>query len=84
VVLGIQVHFYLCIYGSVGGTCSRSGMRQGASGDGRDVLMSMDSHRDPGSAVLNVLQFLDVLPSEEGISVVQSRGDKGVDELLCI
>ena len=44
-------------------------------------------HQDPGSTVLDVLQSLDVLardPNEECITVVQSGGDEGVDELLCI
>jgi len=50
-------------------------------------LIFPDSHQDAGSAVFNVLQFLDVLasdPSEEGITVAQSGGDKAVGELLCI
>lgn len=39
------------------------------------MLIFPDSHQDPGSAVLNVLQFLDVLDSDpSGITVVQSRG----------
>jgi len=45
------------------------------------------THQDPCSAVLNVLPFLDVLASdlsEEGVTVVQSRGDESMDELLCI
>jgi len=32
--------------------------------DGCYVLIFPDSHHDPGSAVLNVLQFLDVLASD--------------------
>ena len=55
--------------------------------DGGYVLVFSDSHQDPGSAVLNVLQLLDVLarnPGEESVAVVQSRGDEGKDKLLSI
>ena len=55
--------------------------------DGGDVIIFAQAHQDPGSAVLDVLQSLDVLardPDEECITVVPSRGDKGVDKLLCI
>ena len=54
---------------------------------GCDVIKFSHSHQDPGSTVLDVLQLLNALardPSEESIAVVQSRGDKGMDELLCI
>jgi len=34
------------------------------SGEWRYVLIFSDSHQDPGNAVLNVLQFLDVLASD--------------------
>ena len=55
--------------------------------NGGDVIVFADPHQDPGSTVLHVLQSLDALardPDEECITVVQSGGDKGVDELLCI
>ncbi len=38
------------------------------------MLIFMASHQDPGSAILDVLQFLDALarnPDEEPIAVVQ-------------
>ena len=49
-------------------------MGQGASAaeDGGYVLIYSDSHQDPGSTVLNVLQLLGVLiPDEESVAVVQ-------------
>ena len=42
------------------------------------------SLQDPSSAVLDVLQLLDVLarnPNEKCVTVVQPGGDKGVDKL---
>ncbi|XDV12961.1 hypothetical protein PO909_001499 [Leuciscus waleckii] len=42
--------------------------------------------RDPGSAVLNILELLKAPsrnPDEECITVVQPGGDKSMDELLC-
>ena len=41
--------------------------------DGGSVLIFSDSHQDPGSAVLNILQLLDVLarnPGEESDAAV--------------
>ena len=51
------------------------------------MIIFAHPHQDPGSTVLDVLQSLDVLardPNEECITVVQSGGDTGMDELLCI
>ena len=45
------------------------------------------SHQDPRSAVLDVLQPLDVFagdPNEKCVTVVQPGGDKGVDKLFSI
>ncbi len=47
----------------------------------------MHSHQDPSGTNLYVLEFLDALardPDEKRVSVVQSGGDKGVDEFLSI
>ena len=55
--------------------------------DGCDVLKFAHPHQDPGCAILDVLQSLQALardPNEEGIAVVKSGGDKGMDQLLCI
>lgn len=49
------------------------------------VLIYTDSHQDSCSAVLDILQLLQVLarnPCAETIPVVQSRGGKGMDELF--
>ena len=43
--------------------------------------------QDPGSAVLNMLELLQASardPDEEGITVVQPGGDKGMDQPLSI
>lgn len=52
-----------------------------------DVFMFAHPHQNSGSTVLDVLQFLNVsarYSDEERIAIIQSGGDKGVDELLCI
>ncbi len=44
-------------------------------------------HQNHGSTVLYILELLDALvgnPNEQSITVVQSGGDKGVDEFFCI
>ena len=51
------------------------------------MLILPYSHQDPSSAVLDVLQLLDVLarnPNEKCVTVVQPGGDKGVDKLFSI
>lgn len=55
--------------------------------DGGDVLVFAYSHQDPSSGVLNVLELLQVAardPDEECVAIVQSGGDKGMDQLLGI
>ena len=55
--------------------------------DGGDVLMFVNSHQDPSCRVLDVLEPLQALtrdPDENCITIVQSGGDKGMDELFCI
>ena len=45
-------------------------------------------HQDPGSTVLDVLQFLETFarnPDEECIVIVQPGGDEGMDKfILCL
>lgn len=51
------------------------------------MVMLAHLHRDPSSAVLEVLKPLDAFtrdPDEECITVVRPGGDKGVDELFSI
>ena len=55
--------------------------------DGGNVLMFAHSHQDPRCRVLNVLEPLQALardPDEKCITVVQSGGDKGMDQLFGI
>ena len=55
--------------------------------DGRDMFKFSHSHQDPRSAVLNILQSLKTRirdPDEKCITIVQSGGDKGVDQLFGI
>ena len=52
-----------------------------------DVVKFSCPCKDPGSTVLNVLEFLDVFvgdPGKKSITVVQPGGDKGMDEFFCI
>ena len=54
--------------------------------NGVDVLICLHSHQDPSSTVLNVLQPLDAFSGDsiqKFVAVVQSRGDKCMDEFLC-
>ena len=51
------------------------------------VVVLSQSHQDPGSAVMNVLELLDAPardPCEEHVAVVQSRGDYDTNKFLCI
>ena len=55
--------------------------------DGGDVLMFVHSHQDPSYRVLDVLEPLQALtrdPDEKCITIVQSGGDKSMDELFSI
>ena len=55
--------------------------------DWGDVLMFAHSHQDPSCRVLDVLEPLQALardPDEKCITIVQSGGDKGMDELFSI
>lgn len=52
-----------------------------------DVLVFAQSHQDPGSADVYLLEFLNTLardPDEKCDAVAQSEGDKGVEEPFCI
>lgn len=55
--------------------------------DWSDMVIFAPPRQDPGSAVLNMLELLQSPardPDEEGITVVQPGGDKGMDQLLSI
>lgn len=55
--------------------------------NGDYVFMFLDLHQDPGGAVLDVLQLLNVLarnPEKDSVTIVQPRGDKGMDQLFYI
>ena len=43
--------------------------------------------QDPGSTVLDILQFLETFarnPDEDCLAIVQPGGDEGMDKLYCI
>jgi len=52
--------------------------------DGGDVLIFPHSHQDPSRIVLNVLPLNAFAgdTNEKCVAVVQSAGDKGLDEFL--
>lgn len=55
--------------------------------DGGDVLMFPHCHQDPSGRVLDVLKPLQTLsrdPNEKCITVVQSGGDKGMNQFFGI
>lgn len=52
-------------------------------GNGCDVVEFSHSHQDPCSTILNILQSLHAFvrdPDEKCVTVIQSGGDKGVDQ----
>ena len=55
--------------------------------DGCDALIFMHSHQHPDSTILHELEVLDTLVrdlDEKYFAVVQLRGDRAIDTLLCI